>query len=280
MGVQTAAFGWATIQALVGAARPRLPTGVVAVSAANTAGAWPQAPAAFLSESPPYLALRGVETRRRACHRGSVLVSSTSAARAGLGLRGRRPPGGLVVPFAAAAAALVLATTTHLVDFGVYDLRIAVLNSADEHSYSHWLATLAFAAGALAAGVGARRAASHRIAWWSSCVVFGFLFVDTVFRVHDHVGFWPVLYAPLLVGLAVALAVVASGTDQAVVVYAGLGLLFVSLGIHVVGPSVVHALGWAPAGWGYQVKVALKEGSELAGWVLLVPALARLASRR
>jgi len=201
--------------------------------------------------------------------------------RADLGLLPARRSGASVpfVPFLAAAGALVVETTTHLLDFGVYDLRITLLNSANEHSYSHWLATVAFAAGTVFGALGARHAGSRRAAWWSTCGIFGFLFVDTIFRLHDHIGFWPVLYAPLLVGLAIALASVAWGTDQGVVVYAGLALLFVSLGIHVFGPSIVRALGWSPTGWAYQVKIALKEGSELAGWVLLVPALARLASR-
>lgn len=210
-----------------------------------------------------------------------MLSASHAARRAGFGLRPAEGSRARVplVPFLAAAGVLAVETTTHLFDFGVYDLRITFLNSANEHSYSHWLATLAFAAGAVFGGVGAARASSRRAAWWSICGIFGFLFVDAVFRLHDHIGFWPVLFAPILIGLAIALALVAKGTDQAVVVYVGLALLFASLGIHVFGPSVVRALGWAPAGWAYQVKIALKEGSELAGWVLLVPALARLASR-
>jgi len=210
-----------------------------------------------------------------------MLSGSHAASRANLGLRPATGAAARVplAPFVAAAVVLAVETTTHLLDFGVYHLRVTFLNSANEHSYSHWLATVAFAAGAVFAGVGGTRAASHRTAWWSACGIFGFLFVDTVSRLHEHIGFWPVLYAPILLGLAFALASIARGTDRAVVVYAGLALLFLSLGIHVFGPSVVRALGWAPAGWAYQVKIALKEGSELAGWILLVPALALLALR-
>jgi hypothetical protein len=54
-------------------------------------------------------------------------------------------------------------------------------------------------------------------------------------------------------------------------------LLLASLAIHVLGPSAVRALGWGPDSWAYQIKVGLKEGTELAGWVLLLPPLARLA---
>jgi len=227
------------------------------------------------------LALRGVAREAPSWHRSAVPSVSHAPLRVHSGLRQARSSGARVplAPFVAAALALAVESTTHLLDFGVYHLRIEALNSANEHSYSHWLATVAFAVGSVSGGLGARRAGSHRAAWWSICGLFGFLFVDTIFRLHDHIGSWPLLYAPILIGLAVALVTVARGTDLAVVVYAGLVLLFASLGIHVFGPSVVRALGWGPAGWAYQVKIALKEGSELAGWVLLVPALARLASR-
>jgi hypothetical protein len=176
----------------------------------------------------------------------------------------------------AAAFALALETSTHLIDFGVYDLRIRALDSADQWSYSHVLATIAYAAGAVLCATGAVRAVRRRPAWATASALFAFLLVDNVGRLHDHVGAWPLLYAPVLLALSVSLVAIARGTPVAGLVYAGLGLLFASLAIHVVGPSVVRALGWGPNGWGYQIKVALKEGTELAGWVLLVPALARL----
>jgi hypothetical protein len=45
--------------------------------------------------------------------------------------------------------------------------------------------------------------------------------------------------------------------------------------VHVLGPHVVQALGWGTDSWAYQVEVGLKEGMELAGWLLLVFALWR-----
>jgi hypothetical protein len=97
-----------------------------------------------------------------------------------------------------------------------------------------------------------------------------------VSRLHTHIGFWPVLYAPLLVGLTAAVWRVARGTSEEAVIAAGLLTLFASLAIHVLGPHVVHALGWGVDSWAYQVKVGLKEGTELGGWVLVVPGLLRL----
>jgi hypothetical protein len=166
---------------------------------------------------------------------------------------------------------------THLVDFGADDLRIKLLDSAYEWSWSHLVATAAFAAGAALGLIGAHRATEHRGAWRLTGVMFALLFADNVTRLHDHFASWPVVYAPLLATLMLSIAVVAWDTDQRRIVIGALTLLIASLAIHVLGPHAVRALGWGPDSWAYQVKVGLKEGSELAGWVLLLPPLARLA---
>jgi hypothetical protein len=186
-------------------------------------------------------------------------------------------PAELKLPLALAAGVLALELGLQLLDFGAYGLRVGFLDSADEWSYSHVLATLAFAAGTVAGVIATRRGTRPGAAWIGVGSVFGVLFLDNVTRAHEHVPAWPVLYAPLLGALAVCLAVVARGTDRRPFVLAGLGLLFASLAIHVGGPTAIRALGWTPDGWAYQVKVALKEGSELAGWLLVVPAALRLA---
>jgi hypothetical protein len=166
---------------------------------------------------------------------------------------------------------------TDLVDFGADDLRIRILDSAYEWSWSHLVATAAFATAAVLGFVGAHRSTRHRRAWWATGGLFAFLFADNVTRLHEHVAAWPVLYAPLLGALMLSLAMLAWGTDQQRIVLCALTLLLVSLAIHVLGPHAVRALGWGPDSWAYQVKVGLKEGTELAGWVLLLPPLARLA---
>jgi len=63
----------------------------------------------------------------------------------------------------------------------------------------------------------------------------------------------------------------------------GLVLLLGSLLVHAVN-TVGADLGWWPADesrfelWRYQVLIAIKEGTELAGWLVFVPALVLLAS--
>jgi hypothetical protein len=188
-------------------------------------------------------------------------------------------PADLKLPLALSAGVLALAVGIQLLDFGVYDLRVAFLNSADEWSYSHVLATVAFVAGAVAGVTGTRSAGRPAWAWRGVAGVFAVLVIDNLSRAHEYIPAWPAVYAPLLGALAVCLVVVARDTDRRPFVLTGLALLFASLVIHVAGPAAIRGLGWTPDGWAYQVKVALKEGSELAGWLLLVPAALRLARR-
>jgi hypothetical protein len=181
---------------------------------------------------------------------------------------------------AAGAAALTVEVITHLVDFGVFDLRIEAIDSNYEWSYSHVLATLAFGAGAIACTWGTVHREARRVPRMIASALFAFLCIDGATRLHEHIPAWPAFYAPLLLVLAASVGAVARGTDRASVVYAGLALLFGSFVIHVVGHAMAQALGWPPSSWAYQAKVALKEGTELAGWVILVPAVVELARER
>jgi multisubunit Na+/H+ antiporter MnhG subunit len=175
---------------------------------------------------------------------------------------------------AAVAAALVLSTS--LVDYAA-DGDVGVLNAARNWSWSHVLATLAFAAGAALAAREARRDWEwRRPAWRVASALFCLLLVDNVTRLHTHTRLWPLFYGPILVGLAVAIWRLARDTNEAGVVAAGLLALFVSVSFHVIGPYVVHALGKGDASWAYQIKASLKESTELAGWMLVVPGLWRL----
>jgi uncharacterized membrane protein YfbV (UPF0208 family) len=133
------------------------------------------------------------------------------------------------------------------------------------------------AAAALAGVAGARRGRGRPWAWWTTAGLFGVLLLDNVTRLHTHMGAWPVVYIPILAGIAAAAWTLARGSREAPVVAAGLLTLVGSLAVHVLGPHAVHALGGDDGSWAYQVKAGLKEATELAGWVLLVPALWRLA---
>lgn len=191
-------------------------------------------------------------------------------------------PTRFAVGAALAAAAAVMAT--QVLDYGAWNLRVHTLDASREWSWSHVASAIGIACATALCVTGAARAGAEtgerRGAWRAAAVLLGVLLADNVTRLHEHVPHWPAVYAPIVAGLAVAVVIAAAGRPGARLVQAAVVLLCASLVIHVAGPAAVRALGWGPASLAFQVKVALKEGSELAGWVLLVAGLARLVPRR
>jgi hypothetical protein len=176
-----------------------------------------------------------------------------------------------------AFAALTIEVTAHLLDYGLADLHVRLLDASSEWSWSHVVATTAFASAAAVAVFAARRRRGEARQWWILAALFSVLFADNVARAHEAVPKWPLVVLPALVGVAIGVVRLARDTAVFRVALAGLGLLVTSFVIHVLGHAIVHGAGWGPDTWGYQIKVALKEGTELAGWVLVVPALVRLS---
>lgn len=95
----------------------------------------------------------------------------------------------------------------------------------------------------------------------------------------DRLSWGKLIYLPLLVGLAASVGHLAKRFGQNRLMWIALGALAASYAVHVFGPQVVERFGWGTDSWAYQVKVGLKEGSELAGWLLLVIALWRMGQR-
>ncbi len=195
-------------------------------------------------------------------------------------LNARRHGSIALAPLVIAAAAFVLVMVTHLLAFGVDHLRVHLFDAGLSHSWSYMVGTATVGAGTVVAAVAGCRRGPRTGAWRVTAGLMGFLFLDRVFLLHDHVAFWPVVYAPVLIGLLASLWRLAADTDEDLTMAAGMVVLGVSLAINVLGPGVVKVLGWGPASWGYEVKVGLKHATELAGWLLIVAGLWRLRRRR
>lgn len=168
---------------------------------------------------------------------------------------------------------------THLADFEAgWPSRL--LNANLSESWSHRATAAALvAAGSLALGhaVGSAR---DRAAWAATGAVLLALFVVEASPAHvevDRHSFGKLVYLPLLLVLVVAVwrLAVLPGTASAARV--ALAVLAVSYSIHLFGLGVVKALGWGPESLAYQIKVGLKQGTELAGWLLLMLVLWRVA---
>jgi hypothetical protein len=185
-------------------------------------------------------------------------------------------------PFVLAGLGLVAVMATDLIDFGSEHLRIQLLDASSGASWSH-LGVAATLVGVTAISVIGAWRSEHRALWGAAAAVLGLLAVDEISPLHTHVdqlSWGKALYAPILVLLGAIMWRLAAGTDQTVVVRAGLAVLLVSFAVHLFGSHVMHALGWGDNSWGYQVKVGLKEGTELAGSVLILLGLWRLVLER
>ncbi len=198
---------------------------------------------------------------------GTSLVSRRTSERAIVGAG----------PFVVAAVGLAAVVITQLVNFGADDLRIPLLNANSSSSWSH-LVVIATLIGATAiSAIEARRSDARRGLWLVASVILAFLSIDEITPLHtqvDQMSWGKAIYAPILVALGICLWRLSAGSPERLVVRVGIVTLAVSFGIHVFGPHVLAALGLST--WAYQTKVALKEGTELAGWLLVLAGIWRL----
>jgi hypothetical protein len=177
---------------------------------------------------------------------------------------------GLVVATTIVAAQI----TAHLVDYWALGLRFPSLDSASDGSVFARVGTVAILACALVTLAVARRASSRlALVLGLTCT---WLFVDAFFDLREHVPHRTLLYLPLLAAVLVGYWLLASAFPASArrLVHVALGLLVLSAAIHLLGPRLLEVFGWGPAEWPYQVKIALKEATEIAGWTLLATGVA------
>jgi hypothetical protein len=173
-----------------------------------------------------------------------------------------------------AAAVVAAQVSAHLVDFWALHLRSVSLDSASEDSVFVRIGTVAVLACAVATLALARRRRSLPTALLGLAAAW--LFVDGALGLHERIPHWTLLYVPLLAAVLAGfwrLATPFAPTARRLV-RAALLLLVLSAAIHRLGPHLLAALGWGPNAWEYQVKIALKEASEIGGWMLLASGLA------
>jgi hypothetical protein len=177
-----------------------------------------------------------------------------------------------------AGVVVIAVMVTNLIDFGVDDPRIRLLDANVDSSWSHRATSAALAAGAVLALLAAVRSTAQRAWWMATAGILILLCLVEISPAHvqvDRLASGKLVYAPLLVVLVICVWRLLGSSDQAALMWSGLAALFASYTIHIFGMAVMHALGWGSESWGYQVRAALKEGTELAGWLLVVLALWR-----
>jgi hypothetical protein len=171
-----------------------------------------------------------------------------------------------------AAVVVAAQVSAHLFDFWALHLRSVLLDSASEHGLFVRLGGVAMLA---TAGATLAHRRSSRLAI-PLAFVTAWLFADSLLGLHEHVPHWKLVYAPLFGAIAACYWLLSAPLAPAPrrLVRGALALLVLSAAIHVLGPPALAALGWGPSAWEYQVKIALKEATEIAGWILLASGVA------
>lgn len=182
-----------------------------------------------------------------------------------------------VTRFALAAVAIVVGGTiaAHLIDFGVYNLRIRVMDAGLGSSPVAWVSPIALTIALVATIVLARR---NRITV-ALVPVLGIVLILATRHIGESLPYWQALLLPPL-GLALFLLWrEAERLDPPAgkVCRAGCVLLVCAFLIHAFGPAVLHAFRVRTYSWPDQVKIAFKEALEIGGWLLIASALATTA---
>jgi hypothetical protein len=181
---------------------------------------------------------------------------------------------------AVAVTLAVAATTTQLIDFGVYHQRVRVLDMMTHRSIFGItsLAVLAVAACACALLTLVERDHRGRLASLGAILA---LLLALRLAQPPHV---------LLLALPASAAALAllwrvelPGPARRVL-REGCVVLVLAFVIHGVGEKIVADLGYGPDTWAYQIKAVVKHSGELAGWALvaggLILSLLRAPRRR
>jgi hypothetical protein len=198
-----------------------------------------------------------------------------TSARVGYALRGSG------CAFALAGFAMLAVIATNQIDWSADRLGIKIINANLGFSWSHDLDKLILASSVVAALGGALRPGRHQRLWATTAFILGLFLIDELSTLHAeigglHFGVGKLMYAPILLVLVICVWLLAAATKERFVVAVGVLVLSVCFGMHVVGMRILrHLFGYLSSP--YQLGVGIKEGSECAGFLLVVPALWRLS---
>jgi hypothetical protein len=171
------------------------------------------------------------------------------------------------------AVLAIAATVGHLVDYAAFDFRIRALDTNTHASVFGALSLVALAASFAAAAITAVKEPEQRARGAALAAVLAILLALRVVHPEDVV----LLALPMIAAAFVLLWSWRTSDARARrVLRAGCLLLAASLVVRRFGFDAVKTLGYGIDTWAYQVRVALKHSSELAGWLLV--AIALLAS--
>ena len=178
---------------------------------------------------------------------------------------------------------VLAASAAELINYGFLGERVAALDPGSDDGVFGTAVDIALAAAAVSAWVFAARSRAARPVAAVLAGLLTFLVADQVTGLHNHIPHWLAFYLPVLVASFICLVAVArglSGGSLFRLIGVGLLLLAFSFFLHVFGPRLLQDLGLSDTtGWAYQIKAAIKHGTEVAGWSLIALGLYGLGFR-
>ena len=191
-----------------------------------------------------------------------------------------------------AIAGAVVQTTSQLVNYFVFDLRVWNLEvDADNNAFA-WASSVAQFAAAFACAL------LLIAGWWSArrllalSLILAFFSLDDIARFHEEIGssvredvfgleigygrvIWPIVFFPLLAGAFILLWRFAEQAQRRAARYLQLGLVMLVLAIAAEASSATFHVGQDADGTLADVlEVAVEESLELGAWVLIAAAMA------
>jgi hypothetical protein len=172
--------------------------------------------------------------------------------------------------FGLAVFAVTAQTVAHVVDVWILDRDVPALELNTNENPLNWLPAVMI----LIAGVSVFRL--HRTRPGASILlaaaaILVFFAIDDALELHYGVPYWPIVYLPLfgIVGWTLWSLANASLPPTPHMLKAGLGLLIAAVLVDIIAPTLLERGGWDVGAWPHELKVVLKEGTQLAGWVLI-----------
>ena len=191
-------------------------------------------------------------------------------------------------------AAVAVQTALYLADVYVLDRRVGTFDVDGEGGLSAWAASVTTFSTALLALLLALVQSARRVHLFVLAAAAAFLSFDEVVIVHERIGIkvtealdlsntylriaWPIVYLPLLATVAAILFQLARTSTDPVrsLLGIGLALLAAAVGLEIGGLALDLIPTLTETSWLYTMEIALEEGAELAGWILLTTGVAVL----
>jgi hypothetical protein len=183
-------------------------------------------------------------------------------------IHSRREATVTIAAAAVAALSIVVFGIAHAVNAWAYDREFSLLDAGTGSSAFEWIGTATVSLSAAALVVIGRRESDHLL-----MLMAGLLAVVAVIDLtglHKHVTGGKLLLVPVLLPILVLLWRLPRSYGIArSALRIGLVLLAFSLVVGTVAERVVNRQGWTHGDAGYELKILLKDGSEVAGWTLV-----------